>query len=1030
MWPFPSFATFLTWSCLGLSLIAICPNTSLAQYKSASFLQRADSLQTLRLYSLAIAQYQKAMASFEVDELWEEYVAAANAMGKVYTLQGEYQKTIDYLSNQLKKCIEKLGPEHILISEMYQELGDCHFIFQNPEALDVYKKALKINQSNFGDKHPKVGQSYYDVGRVYWFTLSDAANAESYLKKSLEIREQVLDSLHPDLGKCFYTLASIYRTNMEFEKASLYSQGAYRIFKSNPDNQREFRFANIQLANNKYAQDHFDDAIDLYQEGIQLTLRQVGPKNQTLVYLYNNLGRAYAEIGAYQNALNSIESALEINWSLDIIDSVSLSDSYINKGYAFFRSNDFKAAKRNYQQSLDICLNAYGEKHQQTAQTYREFGDLYLEADSVKKALYYYQKALIALVKDFNKENVNTNPSLTSGEVRNALFEIIYSKARSFTQLYETNGNLEDLKNALELYVYADDLLDMARNSDLLEGSQLYLSDYFNLSFGEGIQCAYQLYQLTKSREYLDRVFRFMEKSKYMLVFQSLSQVQNNHQLGIPDSIRQQELDLKLHMTEIKKQLMDEMDKDPKDQDKIDQLQNSILRITRSREVMREKIAENYPKYFEIKYDSLSLNLSQLQNDLLDQNTHILDYHWGRDAVFAMRISKEEIVVIKIDSIKDLEPEIRHYLHIISHFPNLRNSAIVGKSYEQFCELSQGLYEKLIKPLVIANNRGLTEKPAKLIIIPSGLLSFIPFESLITEAPTTADVNFRDLSYLIKDFQISYAFSANLYFKEVESKDFEAPRLLAFSYSKDVSGSETQSRTSGSLELPGSARELKAIQSVFGNHHNLFINGTEATEHQFKRLSPDFNIIHLAIHGVADTNNELNSKLIFKTAQDSVEDGQLFAYELYNLDLAALKLAVLSACETGLGREFKGEGLFSMARGFAYAGCPSVIMSLWRVNDRATADLMENFYYELQNGLSIDEALRIAKLDFLRSSDEFLAHPANWSAFIPMGDVSPIKKSSTPILYWVLGLFSLLLIIVFVSKFRIRKNPVVAAAND
>ncbi len=110
-----------------------------------------------------------------------------------------------------------------------------------------------------------------------------------------------------------------------------------------------------------------------------------------------------------------------------------------------------------------------------------------------------------------------------------------------------------------------------------------------------------------------------------------------------------------------------------------------------------------------------------------------------------------------------------------------------------------------------------------------------------------------------------------------------------------------------------------------------------------------------------------------------------------------------------------------MARGFAYAGCPSVVMSLWQVNDRATADLMENFYRELQNGLPIDEDLRIAKLNFLSNSDEFLAHPANWSAFIPMGDVSPIKKSSTPYMLWVLGSIFIILSLLIGLKLNKRK---------
>jgi len=164
--------------------------------------------------------------------------------------------------------------------------------------------------------------------------------------------------------------------------------------------------------------------------------------------------------------------------------------------------------------------------------------------------------------------------------------------------------------------------------------------------------------------------------------------------------------------------------------------------------------------------------------------------------------------------------------------------------------------------------------------------------------------------------------------------------------------------------------------------------------------------------GIADEENYLNSKLVFREEVDSVNDGFLYAPELYNLDLQQAKLAVLSACESGIGKNFRGEGTYSMARGFAYAGVPSIVMSLWKVDDMMTADLMGSFYKNLAGGKPIHKSLREAKLSFIENTDEYGAHPANWAAFVPMGNMEvKIKRKTNPVFYigLVLAIITLLL---------------------
>jgi CHAT domain-containing protein len=140
-------------------------------------------------------------------------------------------------------------------------------------------------------------------------------------------------------------------------------------------------------------------------------------------------------------------------------------------------------------------------------------------------------------------------------------------------------------------------------------------------------------------------------------------------------------------------------------------------------------------------------------------------------------------------------------------------------------------------------------------------------------------------------------------------------------------------------------------------------------------------------------------------------------HELYGLDLSNAELAVLSACETGIGKTFSGEGVFSMARGFAYAGCPTIVMSLWKVNDKYTAELMTGFYKNLNKKNNIVESLTNSKRAFISNSDEYKAHPSNWAAFIPVGK-NPVVVKRSYMVYYIFALMLTVSLYLIYNRFR------------
>ena len=208
-------------------------------------------------------------------------------------------------------------------------------------------------------------------------------------------------------------------------------------------------------------------------------------------------------------------------------------------------------------------------------------------------------------------------------------------------------------------------------------------------------------------------------------------------------------------------------------------------------------------------------------------------------------------------------------------------------------------------------------------------------------------------------------------------------------------GANTDSLRANMPKLHYSTAEQSAILQHFKS------DVPQATESNFKQFSGSHSLLHLTTHSLIDFENPEVSCLLFEQATDSLEDGKLHTYELYNMKLSA-QMAVLSACNTGIGKLQQGEGVMSLAHAFTYAGCPNVIMSLWQVNDHSTAQLMQHFYQNLADGKAKDVALREAKLSYLASADPLKASPHFWAGFVSIGEQAPLREQSNTFIRWIL----------------------------
>lgn len=330
----------------------------------------------------------------------------------------------------------------------------------------------------------------------------------------------------------------------------------------------------------------------------------------------------------------------------------------------------------------------------------------------------------------------------------------------------------------------------------------------------------------------------------------------------------------------------------------------------------------------------------------------------------------------------------------IAHLQQALYAAKPGLPY-QGDALAYSLYQQIVQPLLPD-----LEGKERVIIVPDAELNYLPFEALVSNRASSKG---EAPHYLLEAYAISYAYSATLLRNALETRSgSQENSLLAMApFAKDgptgITANPTAFRADPFAPLYASRSEVEQLGGT------VYL-AAKATKERFQQTANAYGIIHLATHAKADNEQPLNSYIAFYPTQaDSVAGYCLYAQEIYNMRLSDLKLVILSACETGSGQLVRGEGLMSLARAFAYAGCPNIVTTLWKADDRATADITTRMHRYLKAGEPKDVALQKAKLDYLRTqTDPRKKVPYYWANFVFIGDASPLYSNYTW-LWWAGG---------------------------
>jgi CHAT domain-containing protein len=653
------------------------------------------------------------------------------------------------------------------------------------------------------------------------------------------------------------------------------------------------------------------------------------------------------------------------------------------------------------------------------AQLYDSFGSLYMKSGEFDLAVRYFQQALTAISSDFNDLEFAKNPEPAQINEKVSALKILKNKADALTKQFGQRKDLIYLEQAIVTSQVAISLIEELRNSYLSHESKLQIAEQENETFRNALSQCYLAYTATNDPKYARLGFEVSEKSKSAILLSYLRELDARNFGGIPEAYLNEENYLSKRIAYYKENLYEESKEESPDSIKIKNWNNYLFEYIRDHEKLLTNLEERYPQYYKLKYDNEVVNISDFQGGL-KRNATLVEYALVDSVLYTYVVSKNRYELLSQKLSPVFFDALHDYLKVYQSFDFSKQSYT---GFTEFIWNSKTLYDYLIRPA----EKYMTGE--EMIIVPDGILSYLPFETLINEVPNEIPRDYyRNLNYLINQYAISYSFSSTLYYQVMKQTGKGSRReVLAFApeysgnnYAKTPESMITRQQYRKNLfPIPGVAEEIETLEKILPTDVYL---GKEASETNFLRLASQYDLLHLAMHTVIDNHNPMFSKLIFSPGADSLNDGLLNTHEIFGLDLKA-RMVVLSACSTGEGDISTGEGVMSLARGFVYAGSPSLVMTLWEVEDRSGIVLMKNFYLNLLKGMNKPQALRKAKIDFIREMKPENTHPFFWSSYVVLGNTQPIFHRSR-LLYGLSIIFLLFLVsgIFFRKKIFMRRG--------
>lgn len=879
------------------------------------------------------------------------YRQAYAAADRIYYQAGQLSSLPDYteetatkeavLNRQALKSFQAVLPavekawDDSLAFHCYYKIGELQHYFDSIEpAKKNYAKAIALKS-----KLPQLPDSFLFKPHIFLGGIQYSSNQFDSALLNYKKAEAIASRYSVPLdgtNRLYNTLGAMYFETGNYSQAKNYFEKAIALLGS-PHSSTEGLRANyeINLAATLTKLEKYDEATTIYQQ----LLREDINKNDIL----HNLGAINLTLGAGRKAIGFFKQVRYTNSKI-----VRLLNDI---GQAWESVNEIDSARQYYRQALseNNKWNA-GRKNIQAGLALKHLGDLAMQKDKFREALEQYQLSLIQFVNDFSESDIYKNPEEFSGVFSYInLFNTLTAKAEAFVFFYQKEKDISQLKASLDAYRAAFKLADFVERTYDSDEARLFLNKIKYTAHSKPIDVSLLLHELTGEKQFLEEAYFFDQRNKASIL--SLN-VQENKLKDAGNDLVRKEASLKTSITRMSL----------KAASITDSLQLAgINAAIRDNEIQLGKIQEQInadPVYRDKQAAERIPSVHELIK-LLDNTSTLLSYHLSEKEILVLLISVNGIHYHRAPVNDDFYKQLLAYKTALHTVDGL-------KRFEGRSEAA-ALYTILIKPV-----EQQLAAAKRLIIIPDDELNYLPFETLQDEQG----------KYLLEKFAVQYQYSTAL-LRKPKTTTGKLNGTLAFAPFTTEGYADS---TGFSLtKLPASKEEVSQLPGAI-------FTGSSATKVNFLKTANHNGIIHLATHATVNNELPLRSYIAF---YPSTDEYRLYAQEIYDMNLDSTQLIILSACETGTGQLVKGEGLMSLSRAFAYAGCPNIITSLWKAEDKTTAFITRQLHHYIDNGLSKDVALQRAKLDLLKSKeiDPRFKTPNYWGHLLFIGDYEPGHQS-------------------------------------
>ncbi|MBZ4036018.1 CHAT domain-containing protein [Flavobacterium sp. 17A] len=785
-------------------------------------------------------------------------------------------------------------------------------------------------------------------------------NAISSYEKAWQLYQKKKLSDYDIIEFCLKPLGNLYTVLGDYDNAENTIKQYFFIVntsKNYPDAQKQ-KFAAILNLSNVYQS---SGKISLAIELLEKTLKTEQLSNPQKGILLNNLGTNYL-LGfkgslmtqdLYKKAENTFKSAVKyLENDKNYLEN--LSNSYRNLATVSRQTHRFKIADSYLAKATEIFLELPNQEARKMASLYYEKALLLFDERKHDESSKEITVIFKTLLPNYNSTNILPNQNQLYAET--VLVDALDLQGEIF--------KIKNPKKALQAFDLSFYIEDLFMNGLVYENSKILMQLRSRNRTEKCISIYNQLFRKEGKTEYLAEAFQLSEKTKSGILKSYRSNIKNA-------SAKEKQLSQELQ--NLNNSIL-------KEQQKADSADISILNqlIKKQNESMLslKKIQSEKPNSI-----SENLDLNALFSKLEKDKAIMIYYFMGVENLYYFTLQNNRISLNHFDVTDAAIPKILKFLDYYRTADVITND-IVGYNY-----YGKRVYDLLKLP------SNLNYK--NLIIVPDGILNFLPFEALITRESNTT--NFAKMNYLMNDFKIAYNTSANIYLNSKPVSKAKKTVLGIFPVFDKTA-----------FELRYSKKEMKSIQNNFDGK---YLENAHASFSNFKKEANNYSVLHLSTHA-SSGDIEIPASIKFY-------DQEILYSELYNLHINP-DLVVLSACETGIGKLYKAEGAMSIARGFQFAGAQNLMFSLWKVNDFTTSVFMADFYKNIKNNASYFEANANAKRDYLndKSISNAKKSPYYWSSFVYYGSISVEEKSANYIFYIV----SLLIVIGLFLGFNQYRN--------